>query len=259
MPEIHISILEVQAFVLILFRVGAIVMTAPMFESGNIALPVKALLSFGLAFLVSPVVNVRLPAGLGLEKLALGILGEVIIGMVIGYTTRLMFSSIELAGLVAGRQMGFAMAQSMDPMSQQQMPIIAEFKNLLAILLFLGINAHHFFIRALAESFEIAPPLGVGFHPNTGQELIQLTGKMFVNAVKVGAPLIGALLLSTTAIGLVAKTVKGMNVFIVGLPVKIFVGLLFFGASLPYFVSFYQSMFADFARDILVLLKTLGG
>ena len=233
-------------------------MTAPMFESKNISTTVKVLLSLALAFMIQPIVRFQVPGVFNLHLLITGILGEILIGMIIGYTTRLVFSAIELAGLIAGRQMGFAMARSMDPMSQEQIPIISEFKNLMAILVFLGVNAHHFFIRAVVDSFKVAPPLGIGFRLETGNELIRLTGEMFVLSLKVGAPLIGALLLTTTAIGLVAKTVKGMNVFIVGLPVKIFVGLMFFASSLSYFISYYQIMFADFAKNILILLKSLG-
>jgi flagellar biosynthetic protein FliR len=126
-----------------------------------------------------------------------------------------------------------------------------------AMLLLLATNAHHIFLRALAESYRLVPPFGFHFSNSLTQQLVDLGGKMFVVAVQVGAPIIAALLLTSVAFGLIARTVPQMNVFIVAMPLKIGVGLLFLSFSLPYLSSFLNALFRGLNKNILMLLKAM--
>ena len=98
---------------------------------------------------------------------------------------------------------------------------------MLALLVFLSINAHYWFIRALTQSYQLVPPFYVHFDRSLMEYLMELAGNMFVIAIQVGAPIIAALLVTSVAFGLVARTVPQMNVFIVAMPLKIGVGLIF--------------------------------
>ena len=118
------------------------------------------------------------------------------------------------------------------------------------------INAHHWFIRALSQSYRMVPPLTVSVGSSLMDQLMHLAGNMFVVAIQVGAPVMAVLLLTSVAFGLVARTVPQMNVFIVAMPLKIGVGLLFFGFSLPYFSSFLKKVFGGLGQNILLLLRS---
>ena len=131
------------------------------------------------------------------------------------------------------------------------------FNNLIGLLVFLSINAHYWFIKALTESYRLVPPLNVKFDNSLMEQLIQMAGNMFVIALQVGAPVIAAMLLTSVAFGLVARTVPQMNVFIVAMPLKIGVGLLFIGFGLPFFSTFLKSIFGDLGQNIILMLKAM--
>jgi len=170
---------------------------------------------------------------------------------------RMIFAGIQLAGQLAGYQMGLAIANVLDPATSGQFPIISQIYNLIAMLIFITINAHHWFLRAIKESFTLVPPLGFQFSSSLADQLVSLSGNIFVIAVKVGAPIIVVLLLTSVASGLIARTVPQMNVFIVAMPLKIAVGLLFLILSIPYLVVFLRQIFHDFGSSIMFIMKAM--
>jgi flagellar biosynthetic protein FliR len=100
------------------------------------------------------------------------------------------------------------------------------------------------------------PPFGFKISGSLIEQLIQFGGHMFVITIKVGAPVIAALLLTSVAFGLIARTVPQMNVFLVAMPLKIFIGLLFIGFSLPYLSSFLKTIFSNLNNMIFLLMKS---
>jgi flagellar biosynthetic protein FliR len=187
----------------------------------------------------------------------IGVISEVILGVIIGLSVRMVFSGIQLAGQLAGFQMGLAIANVMDPVTSTQASILAQINNLIAMLIFLSMDAHHWLFRALVESFRMVPPFNVQFGSSVIFQLMGLGGKLFVIAIQVAAPIMAALLLTSVVFGLMARTVPQMNVFIVAMPLKIIVGLLFLALSLPYWVPFLGQLFITMGNDIRLLLSAL--
>jgi flagellar biosynthetic protein FliR len=103
----------------------------------------------------------------------------------------------------------------------------------------------------------MVPPLNVHFGGSLLEQLVRMSGNMFVIGIQVGAPVIAALLITSVAFGLIARTVPQMNVFIVAMPLKIGVGLLFLGFGLPYFSAFLQKIFGDLGQHILIMIKAM--
>jgi len=233
-------------------------MSMPVFESRSIPHVFKLAMAFATSLILFPMLKLSpLPLSNSIIVLGIGVAGEILLGLVIGFSIKLIFAGIQLAGQLAGYQMGLAIANVMDPSQSQQIPLLAQFNNLVALLIFLAINAHFWFIRALTQSFRLVPPLNVHIDGPLMEHLIQLAGNMFVISIKVGAPIIAALLVTTVAFGLVARTVPQMNVFIVAMPLKIGVGLLFLGFSLPYFSAFLKKIFNDLGQHIVIMLKAM--
>ena len=233
-------------------------MSIPIFDSRGIPFMFKIALAFATGIVLFPILKLDVaPLANGLFTLGISIAGEIFIGLTIGFSVKLIFAGVQLAGQLSGYQMGLAIANVMDPATSEQVPLLAQFNNLIGLLVFLSINAHYWFIKALTESYRLLPPLQVHFDNSLMEHLIQLSGNLFVIALQVGAPVIAAMLLTSVAFGLVARTVPQMNVFIVAMPLKIGVGLLFIGFSLPYFSAFLQNIFSDLGKDLILMLKMM--
>ncbi len=245
-------------YLFVFLRVAAILLTAPLFDSRNIPVVFKAGLAASISMLLVPLLN---PAAIqwptDIFPFGIGMVCEILIGVAIGLSVKMLFIGLQLGGQLAGFQMGFAIANVMDPMSSTQIPILAQFNNLMAMLLFLITNSHHFFIRAVVDSLRLIPPFGFRFSESLATRLVDLGGHMFITAIKVGAPIIAAMLLTTVALGIVARTVPQMHIFIVAMPVKIVIGLIFLAITLPFFVAFVINMFGGLGTDITGLLKIM--
>lgn len=257
MTLLNLPLSEIQGAVLVFVRISAILFTAPLFSSRNLPHHLKVGLALMLAYIVIPLVNGEDGAHASVPLLGAALAGEILIGVIIGFTARLLFAAVQLAGQLVGFQMGFGIVNVIDPQTSVEVSIIAQFQNIITLLIFLVLDAHHLFILALAKSFELVPPLTFSFTNPLMEALIALSRDMFVVAAKVAAPVIAVLLFTSVALGLVARTVPQMNIFIVGFPLKLAIGLLGVGLSLPLLTTFLRGLFEGMGKDIIVLMKLM--
>jgi len=252
----NVPLLEIQTFFLIFLRIGAMMMAIPLFDSKSLPVLVKSGLALAVCVLLFPLVK-SAPQAVLHDPVVFGlrIVGEIAIGVIIGLAVKLVFIGIQMAGQIAGFQMGFAIANIMDPATSDQIPILSQFNNLLAVLIFFAINAHYWFIKAMVESYQVIPIFEFSFSGLIVEQLVALTAGMFIIAIKIGAPVIAVMLLTNVTFGLLARTVPQMHIFIVAMPVKIIVGLLFLGFSLPFVVEVLKIIFNDLGESIFVLLR----
>ena len=245
----------VEAFLLVFFRVAALVAFAPVLGDQNVPKRVKIGLALVIAGVVFPLVAIP-AAELPRTILAFGVAvaREVLIGLAAGYAIQIIFAGVQTAGQIVGFQMGFGIVNVIDPQSNLQVSIIGHFLGLLALMLFLALNGHHAVLRIMDMSFRVVP---LGQAQLTGlvwSKLLRMSGDLFAIAVKLGAPMIAILVLTKVALGLVARTVPQMNVFIVGFPLGIAIGLLSIGVSLPLFGLVFRHMLESGSRDIVFLV-----
>lgn len=179
------------------------------------------------------------------------------IGVMIGFIGRLIFDGIQLAGQLIGFQMGFAIVNVIDPVNNEQVSIIAQFQYLIAMLVFLILNGHHIFLYSIAESFRIIPPLGFHFSGELIQVIVVFVKNMLEVAIKTGAPIIAVLLFTSVGMGLIARTVPQINIFIVGFPLQIAIGLISVGITLPVFFRVLGSYFTNLEGEIISLLRLM--
>lgn len=259
MLALTIAYPQVQLFLLVFLRVAAILMSLPIFSGNNVPAMFKAGLALALALALYPVVDLGgMPAMDSWMALTLGVISEVLLGLGVGLAIRLIMAGIQMAGQVAGFQMGLAIANIMDPATSMQTPILAQAFNLFAMLLFLVIDAHHWFFRAMVESFSLIPPFHFTLSASFIGYLMETAGDMFVIALQIGAPIIVVLLLTSVSFGLMARTVPQMNIFIVAMPLKIVVGLLFIVFSLPHLQPYVRELFDDFGAGLVSLFRLMG-
>lgn len=246
-----------QTFILVFLRTGAMMAMMPVIGDNATPLRIKAGLSLIIALMIAPVVSVAHIPDPALLDLALKMAGEVLIGVLIGFAARLIFAGIQLAGQFVGFQMGFAIVNVIDPISSAQVSIIAQVQYLLAILIFLIINAHHFFISAIAEGYRVLPAFGFQFSGALMEAVFQLSRDMFVIALKLSAPIIAVLFFTNVGLGIIARTVPQMNIFIVGFPLQIGVGLIAFGLMIPFMVRMFEKLILGLDSQVSWLLKLM--
>jgi flagellar biosynthetic protein FliR len=258
MATLNLPLDACYGVLLIFLRVAAIVFSAPILDTGSIPVVFKAGLALAVSVLLLPVVDAVVSVtDLSLTAFILGIFSEVAIGVTIGLSVKLLFSGIQLAGQIAGYQMGFAVANVVDPATSLQIPILAQFYNLTAMLVFLAINAHHMFFSALVDSYAILPPLSMHISPQLVDMMMRLAANMFVVAIKVGAPLIAVMLLVSVGLGLVARTVPQIHIFIVAMPLKILIGLVFMLMVAPYLTAYLIDLFSTYQITLFDLIRTM--
>lgn len=228
---------------LILARVGALVMTAPLF--GHALLPVRVRLGIALALTVVLVGIVPAPETRPQSLMELGgaVVLEVALGGALGAVAQFVFAGAQIGGQLAGVQMGFGFATLIDPQSQAQVTVVAELQQLLVLLLFLTLDMHHVLVAALVDSFQVAP-LGAVVLGGAGlHQAVAMAGDLFVLGLRVAAPVMLVLLLANMGLGVIARTVPQLNVFVIGFPVNVGVGLFVMGAALPFTVRLLAARF----------------
>jgi len=239
------------AFVLILFRVASFLSVLPMM--GGLPGLIKVALALAVSLILMPITPIE-AAPPTVSAWVVGLAGEMMIGWVIGLGSRLIFATVELGGELAGLQMGFGIANVLDPNSNQPVPLIEQFYTVLAILVFFGIHADHLVIRALVQSFSLLPPMtfapiGVPIGP-----LVHAAGQLFVIGMRIAIPVTIALLLANVALGILSRIVPQMNVWLMSYPITISLGLLVMGATLSLFVALLQHQMAGLEGTIGGLL-----
>jgi flagellar biosynthetic protein FliR len=243
---------RIDLFFLIFIRISAIIFIAPFFGSPNIPNRVKGGISVLLSIMLYPSISTKIPEqeATSLISLIIGISREIILGAWIGLVITMIFEAVRLAGQLIGFQMGFGIVNIIDPDSEVQYSPIAQFKNIIALLIFLSIDGHHMIIKALIDSFKTLPIFGFSITGRSIEHIIRLSGEMFSISVRIGAPVISILLLSNIALGLLARAIPQLNVFIAGFPVQIAAGLLGLGITTPFFVQFLHDLFQDMAKGL---------
>ncbi len=246
--------------VLSFMRVSGFVFSAPVLGSKVVPGAIKVWFSLAIALVLAPVI--KLDAGMvSLGDFRFFILAgrEVLLGILIGFVCSLFVQGVEFAGHLVGLQMGFAASTLFDPLSRNQVSVIGRFQALLALVLFLLMNGHHVMLSTLAESYKALPPSVGGFSPVAGRNLITLTSGVFTLAVRISVPVLISLLMVETGLALLAKTVPQMNIFIVGFPVKIALGLTVLALSIPYFTYVLAKNIGQTESGLRSLLNALSG
>lgn len=236
--EIIDAILKNQAaFLFILIRIAAFLFAFPLVGGPGVPNTVKVMIVLSLAFVLFQTVPIQPQPKLTLVTLTVGMLGEVLIGLVISLGVRMIFGAVEVGATIIGIQMGFGAAMLFDPVSNQQVSLVARFEGLIALLIFLSVNGHYILIRAMMQSFTLVQ--AVGFYPKAPLIglLMSLAGKMFLLGVKISIPVILSLLMANVTIGIFGRVIPQLNVLLFSFPVTIMLGLIVLGISLPYFVA----------------------
>lgn len=254
------SLEDLFRFLFVLTRLGAMLLPLPFLGSRIVPVQLKVVFVLVLSVSVYPAVQTQpVPVPLGPVHLAGLLLGELFTGLLIGYAAQALFAGIQLGGEVMNQQMGLGLVHLFDPQNTQQISLVTHFQYVIATLVFFSGSVHHGFIHAMAESLHVIPLVEFAAPKTVVLTLVTLLGKACIVALKIAAPLLMTLLLTNLALGIVARLVPQMNVFLVSLPVSFGVGLVVLGISMAYVVGGLRLGFAQLGSDLLLVMRLLGG
>jgi flagellar biosynthesis protein FliR len=226
-----------------LARILALIATAPITSSQQFPIIAKIGLAVLLAVLVAP----TLPAPPAVDPGSLSALmllaREILLGVGMGLAMRVVFAGITMAGDVIGLQMGLGFAQFYDAQTSAQVPVVGQFLELLATLVFLSLNGHLLLIATLIDSFHGAPVDSAKTLTESMLAFAQWGGMIMQSAVLLSLPLIAALLITNSALGVLSRAAPQLNIFAIGFPVTIITGFVVLLLTLPYWIPAFERLF----------------
>lgn len=252
------AIPQIITFMLVVGRLSGLFMIAPIFSSPMIPPRLKLMILLTLALTITPIVSgtATQPVPTGIVELLVSMVTEILMGLALGFSVAIVFSAVQVAASFIDTSIGFSMANIIDPLSNTQATVLGSFYSIIATLIFLGIGGLHWMLAAFKESYTV---IAVGQTPDFEKILDHLFttfGTLFGMGFQIAAPVLITLLLCDVVLGIVSRVVPQMNVFFVGVPLKIGVGLLAVIIALPTFSSFFESRISDILDGAGVITGT---
>lgn len=250
---------KLQDLVLIVSRASGLFILAPIFSDRTLPVRIKAALVLVLSLALLPVASPEnFPIVNSVWQLAGLAFHELLVGLMIGIVFIVIFWAAQTAGGLVGYQIGFAMVTMLDPSTNSRVSIIGQFWYMIAIVFFFAINGHHLIIGSLVDSYTVIPLGMVDVNLGLGEMLMRYTASVFILALKIASPVMVTLFLVDVSLGTVAKLMPTMNVFFVGFPIKIGVGLLIMAMSLPVLTYVMEKAVLHLDEEMHAVLLSLG-
>lgn len=241
-----------------LARVGGLVTFAPFWSHKAATTKIRIVLAFVLALALAPVISARigtLPSELSVFALIL--FGEIAVGMVLGFVGRIVFSGFELASHFLASQMGFSLAGTIDPSTQAQTTAFGTIAQMFGLMVLLGADGHHWFLAATIKSFSGVAPGEFSFSPALLDLFLRLSADALLVGVTLAAPAIIVLLAVEFALEFFGRTAPQFQVFILGFPIKIAVGLWLVGASLYFLPAAFRDNLSHIYHGLTKALNAM--
>ena len=227
--DVLFSTTNIILFMAIFTRLSGLFTSAPLFSTYPIPTQVKIWLSAIIAFILFPIVqtNTQFIVPTSVPALALILFKEFTIGFAIGFCANIIFIGIELGVNTFTIQMGLSADQALNPTSGGNSPVITQAFTYLASMMFIALGAHQWLFAALYNSFK-SMPVGyvVNFSSNFIEQIVIITGQIFSLGLNIALPIFGILFITDVLLGFTSKMMPQMNIFMVSLPLKIYLGLL---------------------------------
>ncbi|MBM7716465.1 flagellar biosynthetic protein FliR [Siminovitchia sp. FSL H7-0308] len=248
-----------SVFLLVFVRVSAFFVTMPLFSYRTL----PSLFRIGLAFFVSVLMYASVYQGTIDINAAyfLLMLKEAAVGLFIGFIAYMVLTSIQVAGNFIDFQMGFAIANIIDPQTGVQSPLIGQYLYIFSLLLLLAVDGHHMLLNGIFYSYQFIPldQASFGFaNANLAEYIAKSFSMLFLIAFQISVPVVAVLFLVDVALGIVARTVPQMNVFVVGFPIKIAVSFIVLFIVMGVIFGVIQQLFETMGQVMRDVMEMLG-
>jgi flagellar biosynthetic protein FliR len=247
---------QFETFVLVLVRVSVMLFMLPIFQSSQVNPRVRFGLGLAIAFVVWHVVPPIQPLD-GIGALTAAVISQAFIGFIFGFVGFLVFVGIQYAGEVMDLLVGFSIVNVINPLTSQNVSVLGEFQLALGSLIYLISNAHHLLFQGLGGSFTLLPLPFVAIHQPLETNLMAFFGQAFYIVFQITAPVGVSLFLTNVGLALMARVAPQLNVFAVGFPLQITIGLTMIVLSLPLLEVFLPQVFSETPRELDSVLRAM--
>lgn len=248
----------IGAYLWPLFRVSAMVATAPVFGTRSVPTKIKIMTALAITSVLVPIlpvpeVNVFSPLAI------IMIAQQILIGVIIGFTVQLVFSAVITGGQIVAMQMGLGFSLMVDPQNGAQSPVLSQFYIVLVMLVYLAVNGHLVLIEVLAESFNSMPISASGLVANDFMQVVRWGGNIFAGGMAIALPAIASLLVVNIAFGVMTRSAPQLNIFAIGFPITMLLGFALVMVTLPNVAPKSITLFSDVYHLIQNILDIKAG
>ena len=223
-------------------RIAGVMSFAPFLGSASIPARIKAVFTLAFTALLYPVcavpVAVLTPAGWTRV-----VLGEVVLGLAMGLCLQFIFEAVQLAGQVAGFQLGFSLVNVIDPQTNVDTQVLSVFHQLVALLIFLQLDVHHWILRGIVKSFDYVPVGSVIISPGVVHQLLRAAGAMWLVGVQIATPLLFATVLIDVTVGFLSKASPQLPAILLSIPMKSLLGYVVLGVAAGLWPGIFEKQF----------------
>lgn len=247
------------SFLFVLVRTSGMVMIIPMIGGMNLPARVRVGLAVSLSLVMLPIARIG-DVPTDLSHIVLIVLKELLAGMIIGYAVLLAFATVQMAGSISDYQMGLGIMEIMDPSLSLPVSVVGRLYVLIASFVFFLIDGHHIVIWALKRSFDMIPIGGLRFDPSLSSHISRIVSEGLLISFALAAPIIAVTFLSDLILGMVVRVVPYVNVFIMGFPLKIGIGLITLILVLGILIGRISGIFGDeLSSELFRIIRAIGG
>lgn len=262
MDLLRLPLEQLQMFVVLMSRIGAIFVTAPVFNNRQLPVIVKAGLTFLTVMLIYGLVDKQaMPMPTNIWAFIAVIGREFLVGAIMGLTATFIFNGIQASGELVGPQMGLNLDEIFDPITgieDAQGSLPGQLYLLIGSILFLLLDIHHWLLRIFCSSYEVVPLGVLRIGEPFLQKMLALGGQIFAIAIKLSAPLFILMLVLTVVMGIISKLIPDIEIMLLMIPARIGVGMGLLVVSLPFCVQMCKKLFVQMQMDVTTVLRLLG-
>jgi flagellar biosynthesis protein FliR len=241
----EIAFTQIIGSVLVIgLRVSGLMLFAPFFGSAVIPPRIKVVLVIAITAVLYPVYSPHLH-GVTMSNWPLLVASETVVGIAMGVATNAVFEGAAMAGQVLSVQMGYSLVNILDPNTQIESTVVSFFHQSLAMLIFLGLDVHHWILRAVVRSFEYLPPGSATLNPLFVQALVHEGAIVLDLGIQIAAPVLAATLLADVVLGLMGKASPQMPLMLLGPAVKSMLGVTVLGVTMRFWPHLFERYFSE--------------
>lgn len=238
-----------------MFRIGGLVMTAPLFGSRPVPARIRLGLTLAISLVVVPLLDPAVPKIDALSPAGvLTVIQQVLIGVMMGFAFQLVVSAVITGGQIIALQMGLGFSLMVDPQNGAQAPVLSQLYVLMVLLIFLGLDGHLVMIEILTDSFHYMPVSEQGLVPDNLWQLVSWGSMIFSGAVGIALPAIASLLIVNMSFGVMTRAAPQLNIFAIGFPITMMLGFAVVLLTLPSVAPNSNGMFNRIYHLVQVML-----
>jgi flagellar biosynthetic protein FliR len=251
---------NIDVFMVVFVRVVGFFVILPIMSGLNVPMQSRLALALGFALIAFMSNSITLPPyGFNIVSFALLLMQEFMVGLILGLVVMMIFSMFHFVGQLVDFQVGYKIANAMDPFSNQQTPLTGNMYYMLVSLFFITQGGLHLVLQAMFDSFGVLH-LGeavVLTNQNLTMIVINIIIGYFRMGLNIALPIVGTLIIVNVILGILVKAVPQMNVFVVGMPLKVLLGLFLIVFSMPVLISAFEWIMNDIYTNIVMMIREM--